>query len=462
MRAAIKPPGPLERPEETGIRESEARVPTRPSRIRSPSTIGEELGRERPSTPVARETALSGPPGVEATQTPAQASPETASAGDRPAAGTAAGAGVPAPETRPGQARAARTRPRAAADATAPTAPKTGRSAAGAVPAEGRERRAASPALRIAALVLGVLVLAALAGVLGRALRGGGDSGQAATTPAPLTGDATTDLLAIRYPRGWQPRASHPHVPGLALQHDLALGPARRAGIGLVAGSAQSDDPTLLPRALRSRLGGRVSTDDRVRLGKVEAIRYRDLRVDGFGDRRLRLFVAPTTAGVATIACYADTASASAWASECDRVARTLKLTRASAYGLAPDADYAAGLSSTLRTLRGRRTAARSALARAHTRRRQQRAAAGLAGAFRSAARSVGGLESSVTPAAVGANRAVATALRRTAAGYAHLARAAQRSDARAFGAARREVGAGEAAVQRALDSLKQLGYAVT
>ena len=314
---------------------------------------------------MARETALSGPPGVEATQTPAQASPETASAGDRPAAGTAAGAGVPAPETRPGQARAARTRPRAAADATAPTAPKTGRSAAGAVTAEGRERRAASPALRIAALVLGVLVLAALAGVLGRALRGGGDSGQAATTPAPLTGDATTDLLAIRYPRGWQPRASHPHVPGLALQHDLALGPARRAGIGLVAGSAQSDDPTLLPRALRSRLGGRVSTDDRVRLGKVEAIRYRDLRVDGFGDRRLRLR-RPHDRGRGDDCVLRDTASASAWASECDRVARTLKLTRASAYGLAPDADYAAGLSSTLRTLRGRRTAARSALARTH------------------------------------------------------------------------------------------------
>jgi serine/threonine protein kinase len=35
VRAVITPPGPVERPEETGIREAEGRVPTRPTRVRA-------------------------------------------------------------------------------------------------------------------------------------------------------------------------------------------------------------------------------------------------------------------------------------------------------------------------------------------------------------------------------------------------------------------------------------------
>ena len=42
VRAAITPPGPLERPEETGIREVEGKVPTRPSRVRTPSQAHEQ------------------------------------------------------------------------------------------------------------------------------------------------------------------------------------------------------------------------------------------------------------------------------------------------------------------------------------------------------------------------------------------------------------------------------------
>ena len=88
VRAVITPPGPIEGPEEAGIREREARVPTRPERLRQPpapeTTPG--AGARRRRAPPPRRSA---PPTVAA---PA--------ASARRAAGVAAGRRRPSPRPR--------------------------------------------------------------------------------------------------------------------------------------------------------------------------------------------------------------------------------------------------------------------------------------------------------------------------------------------------------------------------
>ena len=62
-----------------------------------------------------------------------------------------------------------------------------------------------------------------------------------------------------------------------------------------------------------------------MQLGSLQSYRYRELQPNGF-DRSLTLYTVPTSAGVATVACYRGSGTASSFARQCEGVATTLEL----------------------------------------------------------------------------------------------------------------------------------------
>ena len=240
------------------------------------------------------------------------------------------------------------------------------------------------------------------------------------------------------------------------LADQVALGPAGSGGRGIVAGmAADAGGPRLLGPGFLASLQEPPRPADRVRLGKVEALRYEGLEPDGFGGRALTVFAAPTSAGVATIACYAPPGGGAAFRSDCERVAGTLEVKGETAYPLGADKKYAAALSGVIGELAKRRTAGRTALAKAGTPGAQSKAAAGLADAYARARADLGKLEAS--PAAAPAQAGIEQAFGKAAAAYKRLGRARKPPRFRRATAA---VTRAERAVQARLAALKALGYA--
>ena len=193
---------------------------------------------------------------------------------------------------------------------------------------------------------------------------------------------------------------------------------------------------------------------DRVRLGKVEALRYEGLEPQGFDGRALTVFAAPTSAGVATIACFAPAGGGAAFRPDCERVAATLEIKGKTAFPLGADKEYGAALSGVIGELVKRRSAGRSALAKARTPGAQSKAAAGLADAYARARGDLGKLQPS--PTAAPAQAGIEQALGKAAAAYKQLGRARKNPGFRRATAA---VTRAERAVQARLAALKTLGY---
>ena len=88
-------------------------------------------------------------------------------------------------------------------------------------------------------------------------------------------------------------------MPGLAFTEELP--PLTRKGGSegeiLLAGLTAAKGPTLLPAGLLERLPAIPQRDDPVKVGNLDAYRYRDLQPDP-GGGRVTLYVAPTTRGV--------------------------------------------------------------------------------------------------------------------------------------------------------------------
>ena len=158
--------------------------------------------------------------------------------------------------------------------------------------------------------------------------------------------------------------------PGSCSPTRSRSGPPATAG----AGSSPAWQPTRAARACSApassrRLQEAPRPPDRVRLGKAEALRYEGLEPKDFGGRALTVFAAPTSAGVATIACYAPPGGGAAFRADCERVAGTLEV-EGTTYPLGADKKYAAALSGVIAQLGKRRQAGRTALAKAGTRER--------------------------------------------------------------------------------------------
>ena len=165
------------------------------------------------------------------------------------------------------------------------------------------------PAALAGAAVL--LVLAVVAGVLA------GRSGSEASGPT-LSQSASAGSVLLSFPGAWTRLSTVPRIPGMTFSDPLALAPSGGKDGQLVAGSVNATGPTLLPAALLARLDPSPKANDPVRLGSLQAYRYKALRPKGVNGT-LTVFATPTTDGVATVACVTPPGAKGSFSTDCEQ-----------------------------------------------------------------------------------------------------------------------------------------------
>ena len=299
-------------------------------------------------------------------------------------------------------------------------------------------------------------VLAVLAAVAGFAIGGSGSDSE--SDGADLPNSASAGSVGVSFPSGWKRVGQDPEIAGMSFSEPIVLTATEFPGARLVAGQVNGSGPTLLPKAFLARLPGAPADPDAVKLGKLQAFRHAGLAPSGTAGR-VTVYAAPTSEGVATVACVAPTDRAAAFAPDCERVAGSLELTSGTAFTLGPREDYAKAAGAALRRLDGSSASGRRRLEAARTPGAQAGAAASLAGVYARAARSVAGAPAG--PLERDANRRLAASLRRAGAAYSRAARAARGGNRSAYAAAGRSVRASGRGLRRALADLRALGYSV-
>lgn len=366
----------------------------------------------------------------------------TATGDDGGAQGTRLAGIAPAEVTRASAAATPSAAPTALS--AAPTAPPV---AAG--PAEPASQRRAGGAWPVA-LALALAVAAVAAGVLV------GHSSKKQRVETPLASSAAAGHLRLRYPSAWQLSTNPPTLPGTSFSSPIVLSSA--AGTVDAGEVTNGGGPSLLSPGLRDVGTGGPPTGQPVKLGTTAALRYGPLHLRGTTGT-VTVYAAPTSAGVATVACTAGTGTSGDFATACGRVAATLQLIGATAYPLGPMPAYARGLAATLTALRSSVAGPLGALRSAGTPGPQAAAARRLGAAYTSAAASVSRLAAS--PRDQPAGGAVSAALRQLASGYGRVATSAAAGNASAYRQAAREVASASTALHRAIAALSALGYRV-
>ena len=316
----------------------------------------------------------------------------------------------------------------------------------------GGRRTARRPAGLIGAGMLSAALVAAAGFGSAQALRSDGPRTAAGRT-------AANAAFELRLPAGWRRVSDAPGVPGVELTRRLTAAPAAPAGVRLVAGLADAEGPRLLARD--GYQAARPARDpERVALGALQALRYRDLTIAARPATRLTLYAIPSDRGVATVACMAEPPAGRSSLAACERVATTLRLRAARALAIGPSAAYARSVTRTLGRLdRARRSAGRR-LADARTAAGQARTAARVGDSYAAAARALSDVR--VNPADRPSHRLLVTALRRTQRSFAALARAAGTGSADRYRVASRDVAGAVAGVDRAIRRLRSAGYTVS
>ena len=218
-----------------------------------------------------------------------------------------------------------------------------------------------------------VAVLAVGAFILGS--NGGSDSDE-----PPLAASATGGAVSLRAPTGWRGVSRPADVEGLELQERIGLARGKET---VLAGLTDAKGSSLLPAALRRN----APKPDAVKLGALEALRYRDMPSESTGKRNMDLYTVPTTVGVATVACLAPRAASNGG---CERIAQSLELVRGKGYSLGQDARSTFVADGIADELRRSRSSLRRRLAQARTNEGQTRMARSLGAAYAKAGRRVG------------------------------------------------------------------------
>ncbi len=276
--------------------------------------------------------------------------------------------------------------------------------------------------------------------------------------PPWLTAFASEPQFSVNYPPDWAPVAAVARIPGLTLAGAIALAPRGHANdAGLIAGALVGSGADPLPATLAARLRGVPQTDVVTASSGVQALRYSQLRVDGYGGE-LTLYAIPNPNGrVPGIACYAATPFA-AYLRTCERIVATVAVgPDVAPADLTPDAGYAHGLSLVIAQLDTARASGRAQLSGRPTSGQLAAAASRLAQAFGAATAALAGLHT--PPAALTQQIALSTALGEAQSAYAALATAARARQSSAFAQARQHVYGAEAQVDGALAALVALGY---
>ena len=419
-RAAIQPPGPIESAEEAGIRRAEVDVDTHGTRAQDSDELATKLGGVAP-TAAGQQPDVTRLGGVEGTQV-AGAAGTQAAATQFGGAPTQMGTGV---------------------DADTASLPRTGYTPTG-TPTRPAEKKKVAPAV-IGGIVAGAVVLAIVGFLVGSSGGGGEEQPQG-------TSSAQSGAITITYPSSWQ-RTDAPEIPGVEFTNPITVGPPNQPNNRLTTGMVDASGPSLLPAAFVKTLGTEPDRTDTVRLGDLQAYRYRNLDPGGFNPA-LTLYAVPTDKGVATVACIADQAQAAQFLPECERAASTLELEGAEPFDLGLGRDYVTRLNTTMERLQKARDAGYRALRSARTPEQQGRAAGAVSRAYAGAARSLS--RARVSPQAASSNDALVAALNDTSEAWGDLSEAASDADRDAYQDAERAVKKAEAEVAKAVDSLSQ------
>ena len=305
-------------------------------------------------------------------------------------------------------------------------------------------------------LIVAAVAAIVIGGLAGYLLGKPDEEGPAPQADTGLSSSTTAGAINLRFPGSWERRGEAPAIPGLKLTDQVAVGPASAEDRGVIVGMSDATGPLLLPPAFLAALSEKPRPGDRVKLGKLEALRYEGLEADGFGGRSLTVFAAPTGGGVATVACFAPPGGGAEFRADCERVAGSLAVDGETAYPVGADPQYGEDLSRVMTALGKRRKAGRTALANAGSPAAQRQAAAALADAYALARADLGGVESG--PVTAQAHAALGKAFQNAANAYRSLARAEKPAGFRRASAAVRKA---EARVNARIASLKALGYDV-
>ena len=293
------------------------------------------------------------------------------------------------------------------------------------------------------ALFAGAVVFVALAGwLLGGAIDGDPADRVAAPDPPVALGVIKGGGLDLVMPPGWAIDPRPARIAGTGMQKPIALRNDAEA-VRVLAERLQATSTTLLPVGLLRRTRKSLGRPSEARFaGGLRGYRYAFLGITK--DAWLVMDAAPTSAGIATVACLGNEIEAAVHA--CDKVAPTVSVPDSRPLPLGVDAAFLTRLPEVVQSLSAARKAARQTLTTASGPTAQARAASGLRHAYLTASML---LEPLVAKTGRTAARTLAE-VRAAAGAYGRLSRAAAAGDSSAYTQASHAVTAAE----RRLDSL--------
>jgi hypothetical protein len=274
--------------------------------------------------------------------------------------------------------------------------------------------------------------------------------------PAAELRVASGSEVLLEYPAGWLQRPAGRPIPGLRLGHPLWLGSSNVGSpAGLEAGSLPGTAPSPLPPAILARLR-ELPRVEVVSLASLQALRYPNLRLAGYG-QRLELYAVPSPAGgEVVLACHAPAAEAPLL-HECEQIVASLSLAGQSTSDVTPDPGYVQRLVALIAGLDSARRQARARMVRAGNPKALARSAESLASRFLLAGGSLARFEA--PPVAGAAQVMLARSMFAAGGAYYRLASAARSNSATRYRSARARVGAAERAINGALENFALLGY---
>jgi serine/threonine protein kinase len=397
LSAVTRPPGPAESPEEIGVREAEAKIPTARTRALSKSSL---LAAEKGAAPSAVPSVSKLPSGSKDLNGPA-----SATAARQHRAATLAGL-----------------------------------------------RRARLGRRRQVAILGAVVILVAVGGALLGANR-------QRTVASPSLRAISAGHLQAVVPPGWREAATSESVGSLQFRTARSLSPdspedTEKIFLGEVTASGSS----LLPASFLKRLSVRPRAQV-VQLRAGEALRYASLPENTDGVRRV--YLVPTSAGVATVACTSKVQPTSGLQGACDFVAMRLAVRGVHVFPVGSDPAYARAVSQALATLKRDRARRTRDLVAARGARMQALASSRIAAAYSRSTQTLASTAVKIPPQVKPVHSELVASLRRASGAYTSMSRAAKHRNRRAYSHAASLATQAESRVRNAVRALTTAGYSI-
>jgi protein kinase-like protein len=453
-QAAVAIPGPVESPEELGLRED-----------------GQPETAASATAPDATRLAPTPAPPTEVSAAPTPAPPTEVSAAPTPAPPTEVGTAPPTTEqkTPTPETEISAAPPVPVPVASSATGATVGSATVAGAPAAAAAASAAEPAAAPAApaerkpfpwiwVAAGAIILALAAGGYFVGHSTGGTKSSSSSSDGISVGQSTVGV-----PDGWHELETVPKIPYLTLSD--AVGTAPNAASGLVMGEADLEYPWLLPSALvaHDTAQAKTSYNSRpylVKIGPLQAWRTSGVTFSKSGKPMYTFIYFPQGKSATTMAvCYSKTGSVSQL-ENCEKVASGIKISGAKLYDLSPSKTYASGLGAALSSLSKTTNVPLATMKSAKTPGAQATAARQIATAYSTVAKSVDRLKP--TPYAQPQNQKIYKAMVTAGGAWRTLASAASAKSSSRYAAASKKVSSAEARLSSAIAELKDLGYSVS